>query len=95
MGKNTFAEALDDIRERIRLTPAEVIGNRIRTARKEFGSHDSLARAVGGTSRQHLIKLEQGRHRPGAEMLIAIADATGKPLEFFVKGGEAPFRRKR
>lgn len=38
----------------------------------------------GGASRQHLIKLEAGKHRPGPEMLARYAEATGKPVEWFV-----------
>ena len=59
------------------------VGARIRQARKAAGlSHDALAATVG-TSRQHLIKLEQGRHLPRPDMLAAIADATGKPEQWF------------
>lgn len=44
---------------------------------------DRLAE-LAGTSRQHLISLEKAKHRPRLEMLAAIAEATGKPLDFFV-----------
>lgn len=46
-------------------------------------SHDKLAAATG-TSRSHLIKLEKAVHRPGAGMLVAIAQALDKPLDFFL-----------
>jgi transcriptional regulator with XRE-family HTH domain len=66
----------------------ELLGSRIRTARKTAGlSHDQLAAKVG-TSRQHLIKLEKGIHAPRPEMLAGIAEATGKSEEFFTGDGE-------
>lgn len=56
------------------------LGDRIKAARKRAGlSHDRLG-AVVGTSRQHLIRLEKGIHRPKPEMLARIAEATGTPL---------------
>lgn len=73
------------VQEQIRLAPGRLIGSRIRKARRavEGLSHDKLAATVG-TSRSHLIKLEKSLHRPGATLLLAIADATGKPLDFFL-----------
>src|SRR6476646_4289124 len=63
-------------------------GSKIREARKGAKlSHDRLGAAVG-TSRQHLIRLEQGWHRPGEELLARIAEATGRPLHFFQVGEE-------
>lgn len=47
-------------------------------------SHDTLGERMGGVSRQHLIKLEQGKHRPGPDMLLRYAAATGKPVDFFL-----------
>lgn len=70
--------------EALRQAPLKLIAARIRRARKAREmSLDSLANVVG-TSRQHLINLEYGRHRPRLEMLRAIAAATGRPLEYFV-----------
>lgn len=81
------------LRERISLTPAKQIGEKIRKARKSSGlSHDRLGERVGAT-RQHLIALEKGDHRPRPRLLMAIAEHTEKPIDFFVKGGGAPFRR--
>lgn len=85
---------LDDLlTERISLTPAHFIGGKIRRARKTAGlSHDRLGEKVGA-SRQHLIRLEQGEHRPRPRLLRAIAEATDRPVEFFVKrGSQSPFR---
>lgn len=64
------------------------IGLRIRQARKQAGlSHDRLGSLVG-TSRQHLIKLEKGKHAPREGMLQRIAEATGKSPAFFTDGEE-------
>lgn len=88
-------ETVDELQERIRLTAGTLIAVRIKRARRDLGlSHDKLGEAIGGVSRQHLIKLEKAKHRPRAEMLTKIADATGKPLDFFLveeAGGPVPF----
>lgn len=77
--------ALDEVQERIRLAAGQLIAARIRRARRQKGlSHDKLGEAIGGVSRQHLIKLEKAKHRPRAEMLLKIAEATDKPLDFFL-----------
>ncbi len=75
---------LNGLQERIRLAPGRLIGSRIRQARRSAElSHDKLAAQVG-TSRSHLIKLEKAWHRPGAVLLASIAEATGKPVEYFL-----------
>jgi transcriptional regulator with XRE-family HTH domain len=79
---------LDEIQERIRLAPGALIAARIKRARKAMDedrglSHDKLG-AIVGTSRHHLIKLEQATHRPGAEMLLRISEATGRPVDWFL-----------
>ncbi len=80
-------DELDVLQERIRKAPAELIAGRIRRARRmnEDGPStlDALATAVD-SSRQHLIKLEQAKHRPRAEMLAKIAEATGRSVEWFL-----------
>ena len=74
-----------ELQERIRLAPGALIGSRIRRARKEAGlSHDVLGELMGGVTRQHLIKLEKARHRPGADMLTRLAEATGRQVEWFL-----------
>ena len=61
-----------------------LVGARIKQARKASGlSHDKLA-ALTGSSRQHLIRLEQGLHMPGPEMLERIAEATGTAVSDLV-----------
>lgn len=92
-------EELDLLQERIRLADGRLIAARIRRARRQSGlSHDKLGEATGGVSRQHLIKLEKAQHRPRAEMLNRIAEATGKPVDYFldVEAGEPnPFPEDR
>lgn len=59
------------------------LGGRIKWAREQAGlSHDRLAERVG-SSRRHLIRLEQGVHRPGPRLAALIAEATGQPQELF------------
>jgi len=78
-------QMLDVLQERIRQAPAQVIAARIRRARREAElSHDRLGEAIGGVSRQHLIKLEKGQHRPRAEMLTRIAEATERNVDWFL-----------
>jgi transcriptional regulator with XRE-family HTH domain len=75
----------DLLQERIRLAAGPLIAARIRRARRQAGlSHDRLGEAIGGVSRQHLIKLEKAQHRPRADMLARIADATSKPVDYFL-----------
>lgn len=72
------------MRDRLREAPLKMVAARIRRARKEADlSHDRLGDRVG-TSRQHLISLEKGRHRPRLEMLSRIADATGREVGWFL-----------
>lgn len=74
-----------DVRELLRDAPLKMIGARIHRQRtaEPFMSLDALAEAAG-TSRQHLINLEKGRHRPRPEMLVRLAEVLGKPLEYFL-----------
>ena len=75
----------DELQERIRLAPGQLIASRIRRARREAAlSHDKLGVLCGGVTRQHLIKLEQAKHRPRAEMLQRIAEATGRSVDWFL-----------
>ena len=73
-----------ELREMLRDAPLKLIAARIRRARRAGDmSLDGLA-GLADTSRQHLISLEKGRHRPRPEMLTRIAFATGKPLDYFL-----------
>lgn len=77
--------ATEHLQEEIRKAPARLIAGRIKQARKGAElTLDGLGEALGGVTRQHLIKLEAAQHRPRAEMLLRIAEATGKPVEFFL-----------
>lgn len=61
----------------------QLVGRRVRAARKLAGlSLDKLGARVG-TSRQHLIRIERGDHLPRPELLNAIGEATGQHPEFF------------
>jgi transcriptional regulator with XRE-family HTH domain len=61
---------------------------RIRFARKHANlTLDGLA-AAAGTSRQHLIRLEKGDHRPKPDMVTRIAAATGVPEELLTDDEE-------
>jgi transcriptional regulator with XRE-family HTH domain len=74
-----------DLQEQIRLAPGQLIATRIRRARRDAGlTHDRLGDLMGGVTRQHLIKLEKAQHRPRAEMLSRIAEATGRQVEWFL-----------
>lgn len=80
----------DDLGGRIRVTPREVLAERIKQARTEAGlTHDKLGSRIG-TSRQHLIKLEKAQHRPRAGMLRRIAKATDQPTDWFLEPENAP-----
>lgn len=80
----------EELQERIRLAPGQLIATRIKRARKTAGadgtvmSHDKLGELCGGVSRQHLIKLEKAVHRPRAEMLRRISEATGRSVDWFL-----------
>ena len=77
----TTTEAVDQLR----LAPLRLVATRIKRARTKHAALtlDQLAAKVG-TSRQHLIGLEQAKHRPRLAMLEAIAEATGKPVDYFL-----------
>lgn len=81
----TFVIGDEELQERIRLAPGQLIATRIKRARKTSDmSHDRLGELCGGVSRQHLIKLEKAVHRPRAEMLRRIAEATGRSVDWFL-----------
>ena len=90
----TDLAALDALQERIQDAPKQLIAARIKRARREPLTpegdpaepltHDELGSRIGGVTRQHLIKLEKGMHRPRAAMLLRIAEATCRPTDWFV-----------
>lgn len=74
-----------DVNALLRDAPLPLIAARIRRARRATGlSHDLFGQRMGGVTRQHLIKLEKGLHRPGLEMLQRVAVAADKPVEYFL-----------
>jgi transcriptional regulator with XRE-family HTH domain len=77
-------DEMDALQDRIRRAPADLLASRIRRARRTSDQTlDRLAVAVD-SSRQHLIKLEKGMHRPRAPLLTKIAEATERPVEWFL-----------
>lgn len=60
------------------------VGERIREARKTSDLSLEALAAQCGTSRWHLIRLEQGRHLPRPVLLEAIAAATGHNVDWFL-----------
>ena len=79
-------DELDHLQEQIRRAPADLLASRIRRARRTSASVQTLDRLAAAveSSRQHLIKLEKGLHRPRAETLTKIAEATGRSVEWFL-----------
>lgn len=76
--------AVDLLTEKIKHAPLRLVATRIRRARREADlTLDELGTRVG-TSRQHLIRLEQAKHRPRAEMLTRISEATGRSCDWFL-----------
>jgi transcriptional regulator with XRE-family HTH domain len=75
----------DELRERLRLAPLELIAQRVRRARRTCGlSHDAIGERMGGTFRQTLIKWEKAKYRPTLESLTKYAEATGRHVEWFL-----------
>lgn len=76
--------AVDVLAAKIQDAPLRLIAARIKRARKEAElTLDGLGETVG-TSRQHLIRLERGDHRPRPEMITRIAEATGRSVDWFL-----------
>lgn len=71
-------------------TPAEALkrpwaaqGRNLKAARKLVRlSQENFAPEIG-TTRRHLIRLENGEHRPSGELLGRIAERTGKAVDEF------------
>jgi transcriptional regulator with XRE-family HTH domain len=74
-----------ELQERIRIAPGQLLATRVKRSRKTAKlTLDQLGVLCGGVTRQHLIKLEKGRHRPRAAMLLRIAEATGREVDWFL-----------
>jgi transcriptional regulator with XRE-family HTH domain len=92
-------EEREALQERIRQAPALLIAERIKKARQDYNgdgtviSHDKFGALFSPPlSRQHLIKLEGAKHRPRADMLARIAEATGRSVDWFLDTAPQPFR---
>jgi transcriptional regulator with XRE-family HTH domain len=78
----------EDLQERIRQAPGQLIASRIKRARKTTGgdaglTHDEFG-DLCGLVRQHLIKLEKGINRPRAATLRRISEASGRSVDWFL-----------
>lgn len=75
----------DELRERLRLAPLELVAQRVRRARRTSGlSHDAIGTRMGGTFRQTLINWEKAKYRPSFDTLAKYAEATGRHVEWFL-----------
>lgn len=62
---------------------SSVTGAQIRAARLKAGlTQAALAQRIG-TRERNIIRWENDQHEPRWDNVVAIADATGQPLEFF------------
>lgn len=76
---------MEQLRLRLKHAPLPLIAARMRRARRQSElSHDLIGDRMGGVTRQHLIKLEKAKHRPGLDMLLRYAEAVGKPVDYFL-----------
>jgi transcriptional regulator with XRE-family HTH domain len=72
-----------------RNTGRRVSGERIRLARQtKRWTQNDLAHQLG-VEQGHVSRWERGRVAPGARSLAAIAEATGRDIEFFLTGADA------
>src|SRR6266566_5466822 len=64
----------------------EEIGRRVQQARDEAGlTQQELAERVGLKNGANLSRIERGKTRLTTRRMLRIADATKKPVEFFVR----------
>lgn len=78
-------------------TSPKFSGKKIREARHAAGlTQAALAHAIN-TRERNIIRWENDQHDPRFEHVAAIAEATGKPLDFFLveeAGKPSPFQDK-
>ena len=67
----------------------EAIGKRIRQLRGK-ALQDDFAPQLGITQGQ-LSKIESGRATPSAEVLLRLAELSGKSVDWILRGGEVSF----
>lgn len=58
-------------------------GKNLQRARKRLGISQERFAPMVGTTRRHLIRLENGEHRPSSELLGRIAAETGEQSKSF------------
>lgn len=58
-------------------------GARIRQARLKAGMTQAALAASVGTRERNIVRWENDQHEPRAESVVAVAKATGVPVEFF------------
>jgi transcriptional regulator with XRE-family HTH domain len=68
----------------------EPVGERIREARADKGWKQKELAAEVAVEPITISRWERGATTPDLDVLRLVADATGKPLSYFVSGGEAP-----
>ena len=59
-------------------------GERIRQARFDCGMTQAQLARAAGTRERNIVRWEREQNQPRLENVLAIAEATGKPLDFFV-----------
>lgn len=93
--KNAFLEIVEQTRGRIipfavEEAPdqlrnwTEFVSRQIKTARTEAGMTQAELEAATGLPQSHISRLENQLHSPSSSTLEKIAQATSKPLKFFV-----------
>jgi transcriptional regulator with XRE-family HTH domain len=71
---------LPDARRRPEPLWREVLGERLRTLRRQRGRTLSQTAAQAGISPQYLSEIERGRKEPSSEMIAAVGGALGTTL---------------
>lgn len=66
------------------------IGDRIKRARWDAGLSQQKLADKAGTTRHNIMRWESGKNEPRLRFIRAIAEATGKPVEFFTDDDEEP-----
>lgn len=80
-------DVMENLERQLKLAPLPLVAARVKRARKTLSpktSHDEIGRRMGGTFRQTLINWEQAKNRPSLELLIRYAEATGRPVGWFI-----------
>lgn len=62
------------------------LGHRVRAVRKSLKLNQEKFAELCGMHRQTIAQMELDKQYPTVEKLFAVAEATGKPMEYFVTG---------